>query len=361
MEKKETVKFPNCGEKFTKKGFIYHERKCNEIYAIKDILIQRYLECKSCEILHKEFDIGINAIRKYLKMWGLTLKETTTLKPINTDGRGIKIEFNEDYFDEMGSKQYWLIGLLAADGNVNKNNNQFSISQSGENGKKLIDYIRNELNIKNQVKPRKTNGQPAYGISLSSKKIQNVLKEYNIVPNKTYIYTFPENIPERYLSSFIAGYIEGDGCICKTKTSTSDCYMSISFVGTEQFIKRCRELIPITGSIIQRKKSPTTFELSWAGLKAVELGEWLYSDEDIYHSYKYEKYIQASKLYKESEYYKRLIMRNTLLDQFENGHINTYTEVAEQYEIDKKLIKRWIYNAYVSSKVTRDYKYLRGT
>jgi intein-encoded DNA endonuclease-like protein len=40
------------------------------------------------------------------------------------------------------------------------------------------------------------------------------LAEYNIVPNKSKIFTMPlDKIPDKYIWDFVRGLMDGDGCI----------------------------------------------------------------------------------------------------------------------------------------------------
>ena len=187
-----------------------------------------------------------------------------------------------------------------------------------------------------------------------------MLATFNIVPAKTYDFDYPDIIPSEFVSAFIAGYIEGDGCISKHKSKYGTDYLCVSFVGTPKFIDKCHEIIPIKGSVSNVNHSFVKC-ISWSGLKAIELCDWLYSYDTLYHSYKYNNYIIIKAIVESSNYYKRKKAHDEVLKLFEDGNIQSYSEVAEKFGVKRDLVRNWIYNAYKSGKVTRDYRYLRNT
>lgn len=48
---------------------------------------------------------------------------------------------------------------------------------------------------------------------LTSKQIKDRLSYYNIIPQKTFTFTFPKQLKKEYWRDFIRGYFDGDGSI----------------------------------------------------------------------------------------------------------------------------------------------------
>ena len=149
---------------------------------------------------------------------------------------------NEGYFNEINDKQLWLIGLLAADGWIK--NNTLGISQSGQHGEKLINYIKDELKYGGVVYTATTICELAFSIIITSHKFVDVLSKFNIVEKKSLIYELPKLKNEYELRDFIRGYIDGDGSVGVYDNGNGHEYLVISFVGTKNFINNASQKIP---------------------------------------------------------------------------------------------------------------------
>ena len=191
---------------------------------------------------------------------------------------------NDEYFNVLNPKTCWILGMIASDGCVRKNK-FLCLSQSGEEGLKCIQYIKNELHFFgkiNEYKPK--NGKMVYNLTINSPKIVQKLKEYNIVENKTKTYTIPDIILNNkdYLRYFLWGYIDGDGCI-----GIYDKSLLLEFVCNNDMSKQLLSVLPKTKPL--NKKS--VIEFRYYNFNAIELGKWLFNIPDgIYQSYKYKKF-----------------------------------------------------------------------
>jgi len=210
-------------------------------------------------------------------------------------------KINDNYLDKINQESSWFIGIMAADGNIKKNNRSFSISQSGSSGQIIIEYIKKILsyNGKTYIQyPKK--GLETFGIVCTSPKLIDKLSEFNIIPNKSLIYKFPETIDQVFFASFIRGYFEGDGCAGIYDNGKGSKYLQISFVGTFEFIKKCSEIIPIKGNIIE-KSAKNCFEIRWYSKKALTVADWLYKDDNLFIGKKYEIIQNAKKIKNKKE------------------------------------------------------------
>ena len=171
----------------------------------------------------------------------------------NTD---LRINFvNDNYFTKFTNSVAWILGILASDGNINKN--FISISQSGDNGKDCVSYIKRELSSTAPItitKPK--NGKTVYSLTINSKQIVKDLSRYNIVPNKTYSYFLPIDILKKaeHFRYFLWGYIDGDGCIGIYNTSTSKDNLHVSFVCSKNMLDSIINFLPFN-PIFHKQKS----------------------------------------------------------------------------------------------------------
>lgn len=249
-----------------------------------------------------------------------------------------KYNVNDDYFDTLNSHQYWLIGLLASDGYRGKYN-QIGINQSGESGYKLISYIKELIQSDSPIRTIKTSAKDCYQIIISSDKICKRLSKFNIIKSKTDKYVFPD-IEHKYINDFIAGYVEGDGCITISDNGIGCKYLCASFVGTKNFINKCHDVIPIKGKV-RKHNSSNVYEIRWNGENAIKFCDWMYSSEELYHSYKYDNYIKAKQAFKNTRKEKYRVIKNKVLNDFKNNKINSIMNYSKEINIPFSTIYAW--------------------
>lgn len=244
---------------------------------------------------------------------------------------------DDDFFDIESHEKYWLIGLIASDGSIGKYN-QIVLSQSGEEGLNRINYVKRLLNSNYPINAKQTSGEIAYIFQISSVKMVRQLEGYNIVRNKTLIYTFPV-IPEKYLCSFLAGYIEGDGCITVSHNKDNVEYLSVSFVGTKEFIMSCNEMLPVKGAIRKHNLS-SVYEIRWYGKKAVNFCKWLFQYPELYHGIKYANYLYGKNIVEKSRDAKYSKIKEIVLNDFLNENVNV-VNYAKSINIPFQTLYKW--------------------
>jgi len=130
-----------------------------------------------------------------------------------------KYTFNEHFFDtiDMESKAYFL-GLICADGYLSKKDNIVSLGLQ-ERDKYILEIFNKSINYNRElcfvkkVKEEGWNRKDQYKIQFCSSLFKRSLEKYNLTPTKSLTLEFPQNIPNEFLSHFIRGYFDGDGCI----------------------------------------------------------------------------------------------------------------------------------------------------
>lgn len=245
---------------------------------------------KKCEWCGNEFE----AKTIYIKTCCSSCSRKLASKVAKERGHTFKRIYNVDdnFLERESNEKYYFLGLMASDGNVCKSS--ISISQSKEEGLKLLQYIKKLIKAQNPIYEgmNKVNN-PVYCISLRSKGLMQSLATNNIVPNKTKIFTIPEYIVinENKLRYFLIGYIDGDGCIGVYSYSNGKKYLHVSFVATPMMIDQIISLSTFKYAHII-KKSETLSEIRFTGTDALLFAEWLYKDMDknIFKSYKVMKY-----------------------------------------------------------------------
>jgi hypothetical protein len=81
------------------------------------------------------------------------------------------------------------------------------------------------------------------------------------------------------------GYVEGDGSagIYRTVSTT---YPKVSFVGTQQFINHCIQIIPVPGRCYVIKHAKNLADLVFCGRNALRFADWIWANPGLPHTRK---------------------------------------------------------------------------
>lgn len=213
-----------------------------------------------------------------------------------------KHTFNEDFFEKIDSqeKAYWL-GFIAADGYINKRGNTLGISLDISDK----DHIQKFLNVINAnttiIKTRFARFDEGHKFTekafaeLYSNKIVNDLIKLGISYQKSTSLT-KIDIPDEWLSHFIRGYFDGDGCAFETylkpKSRKGEYYSAgVTFVGTFDFLSYLNSVLPVKVKTLTRdKRTQGSYTLYMRSLKRfVIITEFLYKDSIVSLDRKREK------------------------------------------------------------------------
>ena len=123
---------------------------------------------------------------------------------------------NNNYFSEQNNRMAYIMGFLAADGNVSKNGNRIQ-SQLSLKDKGHLEMIQSEIGGC-EVYEYESNGYKSCGWHCCSSQIKKDLAVYGIIPHKTGTLSIPKVLDKQYWKDFIRGYFDGDGTICKDGT-----------------------------------------------------------------------------------------------------------------------------------------------
>jgi hypothetical protein len=129
-------------------------------------------------------------------------------------------EVVHDFFaDVMTPLQAYLLGFLAADGNVFSPLNRISVELSTKDLDQLT-LIRDTLAPSHRIRCRtRSTSDKRYGsgesctLSFTSARMVQDLARYGIVPAKTFHLRWPALLPPELARDFLLGYFDGDGHI----------------------------------------------------------------------------------------------------------------------------------------------------
>lgn len=173
------------------------DRYCNKGYGLR----------KSGE----PFRVSDYLVKKLLKRNGIKIRNFSEAAKLSNSNRRFSI--NENYFKTESANMAYLLGFIASDGTVRKRINEVKITVATRD-KEILEKIKKELSFEGNIKDYEdSKGYFNSTLAFTSKEIKNDLEKYGIVPNKTFIFKFPQNLNKEYWIDFIRGYFDGDGCI----------------------------------------------------------------------------------------------------------------------------------------------------
>ena len=172
----------------------------------------------------EEFGISEKLVKRLLEENGVPVR---TIQQANRS----RYYINEKFFDTQTEDMAYILGLIASDGCVAGNENCIYIElqeSDSEILEKINKVLENEREVKHYVTKRDYKNCKIYFFSAYMK---NRLKEYKIIPNKTYDpdYGFPSKLERKFYKDYIRGLFDGDGSIKITEHSLtfqidSSCY-----------------------------------------------------------------------------------------------------------------------------------------
>jgi len=129
-----------------------------------------------------------------------------------------KVFFTEDFFETPNLLNCYWAGFIAADGNVKKDKQELSIQISDKDYEHLKSFAESIKFTGKISRYTRKNGITMCNAHFNSEKLVDDLeKNFNIIPQKTFK-LIPPNIEEKELiDAFMVGYIDGDGCITTRK------------------------------------------------------------------------------------------------------------------------------------------------
>lgn len=238
-----------------------------------------------------------------------------------------RYSLNEDYFELIDTPQKaYVVGFLAADGNVDKNRIRVKVSKKDVS---VIEFIKKELNSSAPIHYRA--GGPISGskytqadycyIRLCSRKMVRDLIAIGITPNKSLVLKPPKNIPEGFVKYFILGYFDGDGTIYDQDPKNP----RFSMLGTFELLSFMQNHLitnaGLTMNVISKKYEAGTWQLGWGGpVNAIKFREYVYDTED--------EFSLARKR-------DRFFTVNTKARTYKKGR------TVIQYDLDGNFIKEW--------------------
>jgi hypothetical protein len=184
---------------------------------------------------------------------------------------------NFRYFGEIATaEQAYILGLLAADGNVSDSNRITFGLQVGD--AELVQFVRDTLSPRSKLYTVRKRRRNFTSFAVTSAALATDLAQWGIVPRKSYSIMWPIGLGDLQ-RPFLLGYFDGDGCTYIVK----DRYPGWNVCsGSEAFLIDMKEYIlrstGVTLQKIQRRRGTSLYQVSKTGAGAYTLNQWLHQD-----------------------------------------------------------------------------------
>ena len=258
----------------------------------KDNLTEAYEKQKNIKNTAAYFNVSSGCIIKYMKYYDLPY--TKRIKYFCDDG----------FFSRDNEESFYWAGFMAADGNVSKQNDIFlglKVSDAGHLEKfklstkmtarvDIYDVKIHEIIIDN----KKHIIQPSQQcrIRMRSQQMAKDLERFNVIPNKTKVYDFPEwLINHKLFNHFLRGYFDGDGWFSETSTGGKN-RICLGFCGNLSVMKKIINVLKYKCKIDKPPylcKRKNIYKINYASAHTVtKIVNYLYSNSSIFLDRKHE-------------------------------------------------------------------------
>lgn len=246
---------------------------------IKDKIVENYLNGMGQIASGKEFRISGVVVKRILQERKVKIRNYAESASVSNVLRK-KYSCNKDYFKKENPRMAYILGFLAADGSISLRENVLKITLS-QKDKELLEQIREELEYTGEVKDATTSkGFDISTLQITCKEYKQDLQKYNIVPQKTYTFSFPTTLNKDYWIDFIRGYWDGDGTICtagKEAIRTSLCGYKKDFL--EFVLSYLEQEYKIPRVAIRQKNN--TYYFQYSNNSTILLYKALYYEDNV--------------------------------------------------------------------------------
>ena len=252
-----------------------------------EYIINAYENGISKNKLRLEFGVSEGVIKRILEKNNIKIRQVQ-------ESNKRKFNINDNYFDIESPNMAYIMGLWAADGNVDSKENRLDLELNSLD-LEILEKIRNELQSERPIKVYQCqNGYIKNKLLFWSSHIKHKFAEYGIVPNKTYSKDFhaPYKLNKQYWIDYIRGFFDGDGCVKKNTSLTFE-LNSIN----QQFLKDIQDFflkkynIQTSLSIAHNRPNQyTMYRLYCYGNNAKKIYEVLYTPNSLFLKRKYDRW-----------------------------------------------------------------------
>jgi len=275
---------------------------------------------------------------------------------INTDRRTYKP--NDNYFKNWSNEMAYFLGLIAADGHVRKQNNLLMLNLK-KTDEKIIQNLKEALQYDGPLYTiNKKDGQTQCCLRVCSKEIVADLNRLGLNGNKTFDFNWINGIEDKYVSHFIRGMFDGDGCIhINTIKGSHEASIVGTYRATEN-IKNKYNLFSGKASGHLSKKGNVQSIVFNGRYNALAFLDWIYTDstQSTRLERKYELYLKLKNtICQEEKLSNNSKITQEIAEKLREAHQNGLTakSISEMFNISEYIVydviqnRTWTNDTYV--------------
>lgn len=227
-------------------------------------------------------------------------------------GGSNRYSIKTDFFQKWSNEMAYVLGFLYADGCIvdAAKSSRTQYIKFASKDKEIIEKIKSVLKAKHPIhsQPPHTSvdkygrlyrsGEVFY-LRIGSRRMFADLKKIGLIPNKSKVIQFPDNIPSQYLGEFIRGYFDGDGSIIFNRNGR---WIRVVFTsGSGGFLEQLSEKIAESLKIRRRPIyiSHYSYQLCYFTQEGLKLLNFIYREAEKDNLYLDRKY----------DFYKKLVVQ----------------------------------------------------
>lgn len=213
---------------------------------------------------------------------------------------GMPIQRSIDYrfFKKWSPRMSYVLGFFAADGNMIRNRRGAHFIAFYSCDKSILLAIRSALGSTHKlgIRRRSLPWRTAYQLQIGSKDIFSDLVKLGFMPAKSDKLRMPP-VPKKFLSDFVRGYFDGDGCVYFKKLKFADrkrprlILQTIFTCGSRPFLLELQKILQEKGVIGGSIRNKTRgFDLLFSHKDSVALYKFMYHTVSVTDFYLPRKY-----------------------------------------------------------------------
>ena len=164
------------------------------------------------------------------------------------------------YFDRIDTvEKAYLLGLMAADGNVHKDRVHFGLQAEDAD---LVAYVRDRLFPDAVIHVDRKDGFRSF--AMVCHPMAAALASWGVLPRKSCILAWPTSLSSATLRPFLLGYFDGDGSVFVIRKARNEYPGWSVSSGSREFLVQMKEYIrESTGVVLQKihqRKGTSVYE-----------------------------------------------------------------------------------------------------
>lgn len=211
-------------------------------------------------------------------------KPNSQMKSVVQSNKFRKYNINQDYFKVWTHNMAYVLGLWYADGCI-YGGKMFDITLHKKDKyilKKIAEELKYEGPLYDYV------DRQSVRINFSCKVIYNDIIILGGTEQESFTVKFPQ-VPKEYLSDFIRGYFDGNGCVMNLKNNRLN---SAFTCGNGQFLRTLLRVLKEEAGIEGGSFDDSCYSLKFGKRDTIRLGDYIYkNDPELFLLRKRQKFI----------------------------------------------------------------------